>query len=269
MGKLDGKVVVITGGARGQGRSHAVTFAREGADVVVCDIADQLGTVKYPMATQADLDETVRLVEDLDRRCVAVKADVRDLDQMRTVGDRAMAEFGRVDFLLANAGICTFGQTTLDLTLEQWQETIDTNLTGVWTSCKAVVPHIISGSRGGAVVITSSTAGIKGMAQIGHYVASKHGVVGLARTLAQELAGHSIRVNTVHPTGVNTPMVANDYMAEVLADAPDTGANLQNLLPVEMVEAADISNAMLWLCSDDARYVTGVSLPVDAGFTQK
>lgn len=269
MGRFDGKVAVITGGARGQGRAHAVAFAREGADVVACDVADQLPTVKYPMASEADLAETERLVGQTGRRCVAVKADVRDLDQMRDVADRAMAELGRVDVLLANAGIATIADgSTLDLSWEQWQETIDTNLTGVWAACKAVVPHIITGGRGGAVVITSSTAGLKGMARVGHYVASKHGVVGLARTLAIELAPHRIRVNTVHPTGVNTPMVVNDHIQRALAEASASGGGTQNLLPVEMVEPEDIAAAIVWLCSDEARYVTGVSLPVDAGFLQ-
>ncbi|MDI3341336.1 MAG: mycofactocin-coupled SDR family oxidoreductase [Sphaerobacter sp.] len=265
MGKLDGKVAIITGGARGQGRSHALTLAREGADIVVCDIAAQIDTVPYPMATPADLEETVRLVEDLDRRCIAVQADVRDGAQMRAVAERAMGEFGRIDILLANAGIAGFA-SAWELTDEQWNDMIAVNLTGVWQSCKAVIPHMIAGGRGGSIVITSSTAGLKGFAGSAHYVATKHGVVGLMRTLAIELAPYNIRVNTVHPTGVNTPMVVNDYMREVLAASPQA---LTNLLPVEMVEPVDISNAILWLVSDDARYVTGVTLPVDAGFTVK
>lgn len=265
MGKLDGKVAVITGGARGQGRSHAVTLAREGADIVICDIAAQIDTVPYPMATLEDLEETKRMVEDLDRRCVAVRADVRDGAQMQAVAERAMSEFGRIDILLANAGIAGFASGgSWELTDEQWRDMIDTNLTGVWQSCKAVIPHMIDGGRGGSIVITSSTAGLKGFAGTGHYVAAKHGVVGLMRTLAIELAPHNIRVNTVHPTGVNTPMVVNEAMAQLLADNPSA---ISNLLPVELLEPVDISNAILWLVSDDARYVTGVTLPVDAGFT--
>ena len=265
MGKLDGKVAVITGGARGQGRSHAVTLAREGADIVICDIAAQIDTVPYPMSTPEDLEETKRLVEDLDRRCVAVQADVRDGAQMQAVAERAMSEFGRIDILLANAGIAGFASGgSWELTDAQWRDMIDTNLTGVWQSCKAVIPHMIAGGRGGSIVITSSTAGLKGFAGTGHYVAAKHGVVGLMRTLAIELAPHNIRVNTVHPTGVNTPMVVNDAIAQMLGDNPSA---IANLLPVEMLEPVDISNAILWLVSDDARYVTGVTLPVDAGFT--
>lgn len=268
MGKLERKVAVITGGARGQGRSHAVTLAREGANIVVCDIAAQLPTVPYPMATEADLNETVRLVEDLDRRCIAVKADVRDGKQMKAVADRAIAEFGKIDILLANAGIASFGQSW-ELTDEQWNEMIGVNLTGVWQSCKAVIPHMVQRGQGGAIVLTSSTAGLKGMGGAAHYVSAKHGVVGLMRTLAHELAPHNIRVNSVHPTGVNTPMIVNDWMQQVFAADPGSAANLANLLPVPMVEPADISNAILWLVSDDARYVTGVALPIDAGFTIK
>jgi (+)-trans-carveol dehydrogenase len=269
MGRLDGKVAVITGGARGQGRSHAVTFAREGADVAVCDITKQPATMAYPVATAADLAETARLVEEQGRRCVAVEADVRDLAQMQQFAETAMAELGRIDILIANAGVLSFrNASSLDLTAEEWQETIDVNLTGVWVAAKAVVPHIIAGGRGGSVVITSSDLGIKGSIGLGHYAASKHAVVGLARTLAMELAPHSIRVNTVHPCGTRTTMVNNEPAQRFFADTPGHGEK-ETLLPVDMVEPEDISNAMLWLCSEEARYVTGISLPVDAGTTQR
>nr|PZN60900.1 MAG: SDR family mycofactocin-dependent oxidoreductase [Sphaerobacter thermophilus] len=278
MGKLDGKVAVITGGARGQGRAHALTLAREGADIVVCDIAAQIDTVPYPMATPADLEETVRLVEDLDRRCVAVQADVRDGAQMQAVAERAMSEFGRIDILLANAGIFSFagGGGSWEMTDEQWRDMIDVNLTGVWQSCKAVIPHMIAGGRGGSIVITSSTAGLHGFANFAHYVSAKHGVVGLMRTLAIELAPHNIRVNTVHPTSVRTPMVMNEATRRLFGGGQDISQEQffeimqsMNALPVGAVEPEDISNAILWLVSDDARYVTGVTLPVDAGFGVK
>ncbi len=276
MGKLDGKVAVITGGARGQGRSHAVTLAREGANIVICDVCEQLPTVQIPMATEADMAETVRMVEDLDRRCVAIKADVRDGEAMRGVAERAMSEFGRIDILLANAGIASFGGTW-EMSDETWNEMIDVNLTGVWQSCKAVIPHMIAGGRGGSIVITSSIAGLKGLSGAAHYVTAKHAVVGLMRTLAIELAPHSIRVNTVHPTNVDTPMVNNPVLFEAFsggrpgATFEDAKPTLQamNLWPIPWVEAQDISNAILWLVSDDARYVTGVTLPVDLGLMVK
>lgn len=269
MGRLDGKVALVTGGARGQGRSHAVTLAREGADIVVCDLVGQIDTVPYPMSNPDDLAETVRLVEELDRRCVAQEADVRSLSQMEAVAEQAVTELGKIDILLANAGIFSLSESTWELTEQQWQDTIDVNLTGVWHACRAVVPSMIAAGNGGAIVITSSTAGIKGIGGAAHYVASKHGVVGLMRTLAVELAPHMIRVNTVHPTGVNTPMINNEAIGEWFSRDPSAAAALANLLPVEQVEPFDISNAILWLVSDEARYVTGVTLPVDAGWTQK
>jgi SDR family mycofactocin-dependent oxidoreductase len=265
-GRLDGKVALISGAARGQGRSHAVRLAQEGADIIAFDIARQLGTVPYPMATPDDLKETVAQVEELDRRIVAREADVRDLAAVQALVDDGVRELGRLDVVCANAGIATFADNTWSLDEESWDEMIAVNLTGVWKTVKAAAPRMIEAGNGGAIVLTSSTAGIKGMERIGHYVAAKHGVVGLMRTLANELAPHNIRVNTVHPTGVNTPMVVNDYMQSFLEATPDMAANMQNALPVEMVEPVDISNAIVWLVSDEARYVTGVSLPVDAGF---
>ena len=210
MGKLDGKVAFITGGARGQGRSHALTFAREGADIVVCDIAEGLPTVPYPLASAEDLADTVKMVEDLDRRCLAVQADVRESEQMREVAERAIVEFGHVDILLANAGIESFGWAQ-DLTDEQWDEMVAVNLTGAWKSCKAVIPHMIE-RHTGVIVITSSIAGLKGLANQAHYCAAKHGVVGLMRGLAIELAPYRIRVNTVHPSSVDTPIIKNQAM---------------------------------------------------------
>jgi SDR family mycofactocin-dependent oxidoreductase len=267
-GRLEGKVAFISGAARGQGRSHAVRLAQEGADIVAFDVCRQLGTVPYPMADSEDLKETVRLVEDLDRRIVAREADVRDLAGVRAVVEEGVAEFGRLDVVCANAGIAGFAENTWSLTEQQWEEMIAVNLSGVWRTVAAAIPTMIEAGNGGSIVITSSTAGVKGMTGIAHYVSAKHGVVGLMRTLANELAPFSIRVNTVHPTGVNTPMIHNEFMDAVLAD-PEGGVNLTNALPVEEVEPVDISNAVLWLASDEARYVTGTMLPVDAGYLGK
>ena len=267
-GRLEGKVALISGAARGQGRSHAVRLAQEGADIIAFDVCQQLPTVGYKMATPEDLKETAKQVEDLDRRIIAREADVRDAAAVRAVVEEGVAELGRLDVVSANAGIATFSENAWSMEDDVWEETIAVNLTGVWKTLKAAIPAMIDAGNGGAIVITSSTAGIKGMAGIAHYDSSKHGVVGLMRTLAIELAQHSIRVNTVHPTGVNTPMVVNDYMAQFLSD-DFAASNMMNLLPVEMVEAVDISNAVLWLASDEARYVTGTCLPVDAGFLQK
>ena len=271
MGKLDGKVALITGGARGQGRSHALTFAREGAETIVCDVAEGLTTVPYPLASAGELADTARMVEDLGRRCLAVQADVRDSEGMRGVVERAISEFGRIDILLANAGIESFG-TAWELTDEQWDEMIAVNLTGVWKSCRAVAPHMIE-RRAGVILITSSIAGLKGLANQAHYCAAKHGVVGLMRALAIELAPYGIRVNTVHPSSVDTPIIKNQA-TYTLFSGGEPGATLEevtpafralNLLDTPWMEPQDISNAMLWLASDDARYVTGATLPIDAG----
>ena len=275
MGKLDGKVALITGGARGQGRSHAVTFAREGAEIVVCDVAHELPTVPYPLASIGELAETARMVEDLNRRCLAVRADVRDSGGMRGVVEQAVSEFGHVDILVANAGIESFGKAW-ELTDDQWDEMIAVNLTGVWKSARAVVPHMVE-RRTGVILMTSSIAGLKGLANQAHYCAAKHGVVGLMRDLAIELAPHGIRVNTVHPSSVDTPIIKNQAMYTLFSGGkPD--ATLEevtpafralNLMDTPWMEPEDISNAMLWLASDDARYVTGTTLPVDAGLMAK
>jgi len=269
MGRLDGKVAFVTGAARGQGRSHAVRLAEEGADIIAIDLCGQVDSVQYPMSSPDDLAETQRLVEEQDRRVIAQQADVRDFEQLKTAVDRGVAEFGRLDVVCANAGIFTSADSMVDLTEEQWQDVIGINLTGVWHTVKVAVPHMIAAGNGGAIVITSSTAGLKGFPGFGHYVASKHGVIGIMRTLAIELAEHSIRVNTVHPTGVNTPMVVNEWIQQLFASRPDMAGGMQNLLPIQMVEPVDISNAIVWLASDEARYVTGVTLPVDAGYTTK
>jgi SDR family mycofactocin-dependent oxidoreductase len=275
-GRVEGKVAFVTGAARGQGRSHALRLAQEGADIIAVDIAGQVATVPYAMATPADLEETVKAVEALDRRIVAAQADVRDLGSLAKALDDGVAQLGRLDIVAANAGIFSFG--TLDeLTDEAWNDMIAVNLTGVWHTIKAAVPHIRAGGRGGSIVLTSSTAGLMAMENIGHYVAAKHGVVGLMRTAALELAKDSIRVNSVHPTGVNTDMIQNAATYALFAPdlpeaertrdalAPRFGA--MNVLPVPWVEPVDISNAVLWLASDESRYVTGLEMKVDAGQT--
>jgi SDR family mycofactocin-dependent oxidoreductase len=269
MGKLEGKVAFITGAARGQGRSHAIRLAQEGADIIAVDICQQIATVPYPMATPDDLAETAKQVEALDRRIFTAQADVRDAAALKAAFDAGVAELGPVDIVLANAGIAPMG---LNEPHGAWQDVIDVNLTGVFNTVEIAIPSMVERGQGGAIVLTSSTAGINGIGGptgggLG-YTAAKHGVVGLMRSYANNLAQHSIRVNTVHPTGVNTPMIVNEAMQEWLEQAGESSA-LTNALPVPMVEPVDISNAIAWLVSDDARYVTGVTLPVDAGFTNK
>jgi SDR family mycofactocin-dependent oxidoreductase len=271
MPKLEGKVAFITGGARGQGRSHAVRLAAEGADIVTVDICTNIATNRYDLATPDDLAETVRLVEEQDRRIIAVQADVRDYTRLKAVLADAMAEFGRLDIVVANAGIAPMSEDEDDeIAGAIFQAVIDVNLVGVWNTCRVSIPHLVAGGRGGAMVLTSSTAGLKGIASgstgsIG-YSAAKHGVVGIMRALANALAPQSIRVNTIHPTGVNTPMVINPVMQAWLESKPERGAAMSNPLPVELLEPEDISNTVAFLVSDEARYITGVTLPVDAGF---
>jgi SDR family mycofactocin-dependent oxidoreductase len=274
MGRVEGKVALITGAARGQGRSHAVRLAQEGAEIIAVDICAQADSVPYPMATPDDLSTTVRLVEDLDRRILARQADVRDSAALADVVAEAIAEFGHIDILCANAGIASFGPSW-ELTDEVWQEMIDVNLTGVWKSTRAVIPHMLERGQGGSIIITSSTAGLVGFGNLAHYTAAKHGVVGLMKVLAVELAQHSIRVNTVHPTTVDTPMIDNPAVRQLFLPAvegpsrDDAQALMKamNALPVPWVEAVDISNAVLFLASDEARYITGIQLPVEAGAT--
>jgi len=265
-GRVAGKVAFITGAARGQGRSHAIRLAEEGADIIAVDICRDYGTVPYAMATEADLAETVKAVEALDRRIVATQADVRDAAALKAAVDDGVAQLGRLDIVSANAGICTV-QSWDEVTPEVWQDTLDTNLTGVWNTMVVSVPHLIA-AGGGSIICTSSTAGIKGLPYLAPYVAAKHGVVGIARTMANELAIHKIRVNTVHPTGVDTPMGTGLAGLEPLINRdPNLGPIYMNTLPVEIVDPRDISNAVLFLASDEARYVTGLEFTVDAGNT--
>jgi SDR family mycofactocin-dependent oxidoreductase len=270
MGKLDGKVAVITGGGRGQGRSHAVRLAEEGADIVIGDITRQVPSVPFPTGRPGEMEETVTEVEKLGRRCVALEADVRSTADMNRLADTAMAELGRIDFLLANAGILSLSDTTWDLTDEQWDDMIDINLTGVFKACRAVVPHIRAGGNGGSIIITSSIAGLRGVAGCTHYTAAKHGIVGLMRTLARELAPEMIRVNTLHPTGVDSPMSNNDFFPKWLDEHEELGNAMRfNLMPVDAMPMADVSAVVAFLCSNEAKWITGTTVQVDAGFMLK
>jgi SDR family mycofactocin-dependent oxidoreductase len=276
MGRMDGKVVFITGAARGQGRSHALRLAEEGAEIIAVDLCRPVETVPYEMPTSDDLAETVKLVEDLDRRIVAREADVRDLGQLEAVVQEGLSQFGHIDVVCANAGIASVAPA-LEMDEQTWQEMIDINLTGVWKTIKAAVAPMVERGQGGAVIITSSVAGLTGFPNLAHYVAAKHGVVGLMRVLTQELAPYMIRVNTVNPTTVDTKMVMSDFFYRLVRpdienptreDTAEAFVGL-NSLPIPWVDPIDVSNAVLWLASDEARYITGVALPVDAGFCQK
>lgn len=270
MGKLDGKVAFITGAARGQGRSHAVALAREGADIIAVDICAQIPSIPYPMATPDDLAETVKEVEAADRRIVAREADVRDEKALKAAFDAGVAELGPVDIVLANAGVSPMSVSESDTV---WADTINVNLTGVFNTVEIAGPSMIERGQGGAMVLTSSVAGICGPSGGSRgataYVASKHGVLGLMRTYANYFAPHNIRVNSVHPTGVSTPMIHNEAMEAFMKLRSDFSQASPNALPVPMIEAIDVTNAILWLVSDEARYITGVALPVDAGYANK
>jgi (+)-trans-carveol dehydrogenase len=272
-GRVAGKVAFITGAARGQGRSHAVRLAQEGADIIAADLCDEVASVGYPLATRQDLDETARQVAALGQRVIAIQADVRDYLGLAKALSDAVAELGRLDIVSANAGILSHG-TADSLTEASWQDMIDINLTGVWHTAKAAVPHLIASGRGGSIVLTSSGVVMKGTANFAHYVSAKHGIVGLTRTMARELAPHWIRVNALHPGNVDTAMLRNPETLRLFRPdlenptVDDVTAAFQatNAMPVPWVESVDISNALLFLASDEARYVTGVSLPVDAGY---
>ncbi|HET6295189.1 MAG TPA: mycofactocin-coupled SDR family oxidoreductase [Kribbella sp.] len=275
MGRVEGKVAFITGAARGQGRSHAIRLAEEGADIIAVDIAAQIDSVPFPMATPDDLAQTVKEVEALDRRIVATQTDVRDYAALKAALDDGVAQLGRLDIVVANAGIGSFG-AAVDLEEQAWQDMLDVNLTGYWHTAKAAIPHLRA-AGGGSIIMTSSAAGLKGYQHLAHYVSAKHGVVGLMRTLTNELGPDMIRVNSVHPTSVNTDMIHNKATYELFAPDLENPTKDQlverfqamNILPIPWVEARDISNAVLFLASDEARYITGVTLPVDAGSVVK
>jgi (+)-trans-carveol dehydrogenase len=272
-GRVEGKVAFITGAARGQGRAHAVRLASEGADIIAVDICAPIDSVAYPLATEADLKETVRLVEGLGRKIVATQADVRDFSALENAVTAGVEELGRLDIVVANAGIT--GATPAEaLPVQDWQDMIDVNLSGVFYAVKAGIPHIRAGGNGGAIVLTSSALGIRAMPNLPHYVAAKSGVIGLMRALALELAADRIRVNTVNPSVADTLMVQNDAMYKLFVphiehptreQAAEVFATM-NPIPTPWVDAEDVTNAVLFLVSDEARFVTGLEFKIDAGF---
>lgn len=271
-GRLAGKVVFVTGAARGQGRSHAVRLAQEGADIVAVDICEQIPSIEIPLARWEDLEETARLVEAIGGRVEIVRADVRDqaaLDHAVALGAH---RFGRLDVVCANAGVVTYCRAN-DLEDQAFHDLVDVNLIGAWRTCKAASPAIIAAGNGGSIILTSSVGGLKAAAGLPHYVAAKHGVIGLMRALGIEYAPHGIRVNAVCPTNVNTPMLQDEHTMRMFADGSLPSheefvrlASSMNVMSVPWVEPVDVSNAILFLASDDARFITGVALPVDAGF---
>lgn len=273
-GRVEGKVAFITGAARGQGRSHAVRLAEEGADIIAVDVCKPVsGTDLIPHSTPADLAETVELVKGLGRRIVPAEVDVRDFDALKAAVDDGVQQLGRLDVIVANAGIGNGGATLAETSQEDWDTMLGINLEGVWKTVKAGVPHVISGGNGGSIILTSSVGGLKAYPNTGHYVAAKHGVVGLMRTFAVELGAQSIRVNSVHPTNVNTPMFMNEGTMKMFRpDLENPGvddfrpvAEFMHVLPIGWVEPVDISNAVLFLASDESRYVTGLPVTVDGG----
>jgi (+)-trans-carveol dehydrogenase len=274
MGLLDGKVAFVTGAARGQGRSHARRLAEEGAGIIAIDACTTPGWLSYDLASEADLAHTVKEVEALGGAIIARRADVRDLGAVRAVLEEGVAEFGgRLDIVCANAAIISQPAPTWEIGLDQWRELVDVNLTGVFVTLKAAIPHMIAAGNGGSIALTSSGAALISGAGLGDYKVTKAGVLSLTRTLACELAEHFIRVNALCPTAVDTPMIQNETLYRSFR--PDlenpgredvkAGFQTMNLLPIPWVEPVDVSNAIVWLASDAARYITGITLPVDAG----
>src|SRR6476620_4165092 len=272
-GRVEGKVAFITGAARGQGRSHAVRLAQEGADIIAIDVCRKIEDTTSTPATPEDLAETADRVKALDRRVVTAEVDVRDYDALKAAVDGGVEQLGRLDIVVANAGIGTPGAMLEEMDEPRWEQLMDINLSGVWKAVKAAVPHVKAGGRGGSVIMTSSVGGLKAYPHVGHYVTAKHGVVGLMRTFAVELGQFSIRVNSVHPTHVSTGLLLNAgtykaFRPDLDNPGPDDIkpiCQMFPMLPIPWVEAADISNAVLFLASDESRYVTGVPLPIDAG----
>ncbi|TDO51789.1 SDR family mycofactocin-dependent oxidoreductase [Kribbella sp. VKM Ac-2527] len=272
-GRVEGKVAFVTGAARGQGRAHAVRLAAEGADIIAVDLCAPIDSVPYALATEADLKETVRQVDGLGRRIVSSQADVRDFSALEAALAHGVAELGRLDIVVANAGILSAAPTEA-MPEQSWQDMIDVNLTGVYHAAKAAIPHIKAGGAGGSIVLTSSALGIRAMPNLPHYVAAKTGVVGLMRALALELAADKIRVNTVNPSIADTLMVQNEAVYKLFVphiesptreQAADVFASM-NPMPIPWVDAEDVANAVMFLVSDDGRFVTGLELKIDAGF---
>jgi SDR family mycofactocin-dependent oxidoreductase len=269
--KLENKVVFITGAARGQGRAHAVRMAQEGADIIAVDLAGPVApSVKYNPASQADLDETVRLVEATGRRILASAVDTRDHDGLVAAVGKGVAELGRLDIVVANAGIAV-PQTWNEITPESFRDVIDVNVTGTWNAVMAGAQHIVEGGRGGSIIMISSAAGIKMQPFMIHYTASKHAITGMARAFAAELGQHSIRVNSVHPGPVLTDMGSGDMATEIgrtIESYPQLSHMLSGFLPMGVCEANDVADAVLWLASDESKFVTAAAVPVDGGMSQ-
>jgi (+)-trans-carveol dehydrogenase len=274
MGLVEGKVALVTGAGRGQGRSHALRLAAEGADVIAVDLAaNSVETISYALASEEDLDSTVEEVRALGRRAVKAVADVRSLSELQQAADAGRSELGKIDIVCANAGIGSWA-VAWEMTEQQWKDMIDINLTGVFNTVRATLPSMVERGQGGSVVLTSSTAGLRAYANTAHYTAAKHGVIGLMKVLAQEAGPHRIRVNAVCPTTVRTPLVINDATFELFAphlenptedDVREPFESLNILPGVAWVEPSDVSDAVLFLCSDAAKFITGVALPIDAG----
>jgi SDR family mycofactocin-dependent oxidoreductase len=276
---LQGKVAFITGAARGQGRSHAIRLAREGVNIIGVDICDQVATVTYPMATYEDLAHTVSLVEEEGQKMLAFKVDVRDFDSLRAAVVDGVRSLGRLDIVVANAGIMIGASPPPD-ERAAFRDLIDINLVGVWNTIEAALPFLLDQKSGGSIVLISSSAGLKGTVSgtgggtMG-YAAAKTGIVGLMRKYANLLAPNNIRVNSVHPTGVDTPMLVGfheqyqDFLARLPKESPHRNRGQSNAMPVPMIESIDVSNAVAWLVSDEARFITGITLPVDAGFSNQ
>jgi SDR family mycofactocin-dependent oxidoreductase len=270
MGLLEGRVAFVTGAARGQGRSHAVRLAREGASIIAIDIAAEVSSdIGYEPATKDDLVETVRRVEKEGQRVIAEVVDVRDgAGVTEVLGEAVVALGGRLDVVVANAGICNWNRFW-EMSEEQWQTMIDVNLTGVWQTMKAAVPHMLAAGNGGSIIAVSSVAGLKSLPGQAHYSAAKHGVVGLTKSAAIELGEYGIRVNSVHPWGVATAMAEDPTTAKILTEHPNYLASFGSALPgIPLAESDDISDGVVWLASDLSRTVTGAQLPMDMGATK-
>ena len=273
MGRLDNKVALISGIATGQGRSHAIRLAEEGANILGFDIGSQIDTVPYPMGTVEGLEGTAKAVENLDRRCITGQVDVRDEDALQKFVTEGSAELGGIDIVVANAGISTDVSPAHEISRKWWDDVLDVNLTGVWLTAKAAIPQMIERGTGGSIILTSSARGLSAVENLANYTSAKHGVIGLMRSLALELARHSIRVNSVLPTQVDTGMIMNEKIMKLFCPGVENPTREQFAevsgalipLPIPWVEPVDVSNAILWLASDEARYITGVALPVDGG----
>jgi len=272
--RFNDRTVFITGAARGMGRAHALAFAREGARLVLCDACRQYNTVPYALTQPEELASLASEIEQMGRPVLAEQVDVTDLAAMSALAERAQRELGPIDILVANAGLYSFAPSW-ELTEEQWDETVNVDLKGVWITCKVCIPQMLS-RRSGKIICTSSTAGLKGMANLAHYVAAKHGVLGLVKTLAIELAPYNINVNAVCPTSVDTAMCRNQALYDAFAGGPGPLATYEHMLELmnqlnlfpdrNLLPPEAISAAVLWLASDEARHLTGCALPVDAGY---